>query len=270
MFEGLSLPSEVRGEYGDNGTQSRVSRTSYNSVESRYGGFIASRSGKTAHSRVTPLLPSLRALSELVFHLLLRANRQPPSPQGGSGDGEADKSEAAVRRSPRSTLLPPPLLPGLWEPKAANCFLRERLKGIVSGFTGAVGYRGSGSRHGGIPGSGAKTGAGSGGAEAVGSPAEGGEQWVVSAATAARSAEEVVVVSLRFNLRAILTGKEAVPVRWAHTHTHVRGSAGLCLCHNERSPDALAGQGRSTIPRAPVNQCVRALLDVMYDPPRSK
>ena len=96
----------------------------------------------------------IRALAELVLHLLLRATKQlPPEEEeeeeaGGSlvseqplerplqqGAPSEDPSEAAGRHRgvPGSRLLlPPPILPGNWAPAGSGCFLRDALKGVVA------------------------------------------------------------------------------------------------------------------------------------------
>ena len=87
----------------------------------------------------------IRALAELVLHLMLRATKQlPPEEEeeeaGGSLDQGApseDPSEAAGhRRSREGLLLPPPILPGNWAPAGSGCFLRGALKGIVADSKG--------------------------------------------------------------------------------------------------------------------------------------
>ena len=93
----------------------------------------------------------IRALAELVLHLMLRATKQlPPEEEeaGGSLDTEQpleqplqqgasseDPSETAGRHrgvSGSRLLLPPPILPGNWAPAGSGCFLRDALKGVVA------------------------------------------------------------------------------------------------------------------------------------------
>ena len=96
----------------------------------------------------------IRALAELVLHLMLRATKQlPPEEEegeeaGGSlvseqplerplqrGAPSEDPSEAAGhhRGVPGSRLLlPPPILPGNWAPAGSGCFLWDTLKAVVA------------------------------------------------------------------------------------------------------------------------------------------